>query len=66
MQGLLVPEEQQALCMVWGPSDDWARYLRVHMQAIRAKFFPESAPKQVQPPHMHAASCMPACEQCGG
>ena len=26
--------------LVWGPSEDWAQYLTVHMEAIRAKYFP--------------------------
>ena len=56
MQGLIRTGEQASWQLVWGPGDDWEKYLLTHMRAIRAKYFPPRAPKDADTPESSAAS----------
>ena len=38
-----MPEERGAVKLVWDATDDWAPYVRAHMEAIRAKYFAHAA-----------------------
>ena len=56
LQGLIRKCEQENLQLVWGPTDDWEKYLLTHMRAIRTKYFPQKASKDADMPESSAAS----------
>ena len=56
LQGLIRKGEQVSWQLVWGPDDDWEKYLLTHMRAIRAKYFPPKTQQDADAPESSAAS----------
>ncbi len=41
-----MPEERDAVKLIWCATDHWAPYVNKHMEAIRAKYFTHAAAKE--------------------